>query len=155
MFSTAQDAYVRNVVEVMRIKGYEHYVARTVTETGNNYDLDIVFSKTSITGSSMTSYIISSGIRYQVDTSAYSASAGSHARVVTGTYNGTYTVPVYEFVYSNASFSSSTAVQPDVRFLSGVQSENTLNISMLVMFGFFAVVTVLILNFTSNLLKGK
>lgn len=124
MFSAVQETYVKSLIEVMRDKGYSNYIARTITETGNNYKLDIIFSQTVITGSNLTSYSITNGIRYQVDSSAFSQN-NNHARVSTSTFSGAYTVPVYEFVYTNAEFTSSTLVQPDIRHLGGVQSQAT------------------------------
>ena len=121
MFSAVEIQYLQALVETMRGQGYKYYIARTVTESGNDFDLEVVFSAKEITAAGMYQYQVRDGVRYRVDSSGSSTNNRS-ARVDVGTANGNYSVPVWEHVYTNAVFDGSI-LQPDVRELGGVTHE--------------------------------
>lgn len=101
-------------------QGYEHYIAYSNTildyYTIVPPDLYIIFSTENITASSAYNYIIPSGsIRYIIRTPNYSTSqyGVNTARIVTENFSGNLSINVYEHVYSNAEYSSTT-IQPDI-----------------------------------------
>ena len=121
MFTQQELEYVKALVETMRGRGYDYYIARTVTENNNAYDFEVVFSDKEITANGLYSYSGCSGVIYRVDSSSGLNNYDSKVQVTT--FSGSYTVPQREFVYSNAVFQGST-IQPDLRELGGVQSES-------------------------------
>ena len=121
MFTAQELEYLNALVETMRGRGYDYYVARTVTESNNSYDFEVVFSDKEITANGLYSYSGCSGVIYRVDSSA--SVNYSDAKVQVSDFFGSYNVPQREFVYSNAVFQGGT-IQPDLRELGGVQSES-------------------------------
>lgn len=128
MFTAVEMDYVSSLVEQMRGQGYLYYIARTVTESGNNYDCELIFSKEEITANGLYSYRVTNGVRYRVDSSGYTIGSGglggnNGPRVSVATYSGTYTFQDTEFCYTNATFSG-YSVQPDLRLKGGKVNEN-------------------------------
>lgn len=122
MFSATELEWVKALIETMRGKGYRYYVAQTVTESNNDTDVIVVFSKSPIVGNSLYSYTVTDGVRYSLDSNGYSSYSGGGARTKVDAYSGTISVSNTEFVYTNAEFSGST-VQPDIRTTGGVTGE--------------------------------
>lgn len=146
MFTQVEMDYVSSLVESMRNEGYCYYVARTVTEYNNQYDCELVFSKEKITANSQTSYTVTNGVKYQVDSSGYTiggsySSGNSGSRVVVSAFSGTYSFAETEFCYTNAEFTGYT-LQPDLRRKGGGVYETTMATAcigaLLVLFMFFA-----------------
>lgn len=122
MFTAQELEYVKALVETMRGRGYDYYIARTVTENNNAYDFEVVFSDKEITANGLYSYSGCSGVIYRVDSS--SGLNNYDSKVQVSSFSGSYTVPQREFVYSNAVFQGGT-IQPDLRELGGKASEGT------------------------------
>lgn len=70
MFTAQELEYLKALVETMRGRGYDYYVARTVNESNNLYDFEVVFSDKEITANGLYSYSGCSGVIYRVDSSA-------------------------------------------------------------------------------------
>ena len=126
MFSTVQKDVLSSLIPVMRKQGYNYYIAYTNTNTDGSWnssavvDLYVVFSSEEITANDMYTYLVPSGaVRYAIRTANYStsSSAVNTDRYVTSDYSGTLTVDVYEHIYTNAEFSTSS-VQPDILYES-------------------------------------
>ena len=120
MFSDAQQGYIASLVASMRDE-YPYYIAYSDFRYGNyeNASIYVIFSKEKIKSRGLYSYEVSSGIKYSLITNNYSSYNTNTARTVVTSFNGgVVTVPVYEFVYTNAEFSTSS-VQPDINKLYG------------------------------------
>ena len=134
MFTAVENEYLRSLVMTMSKKGYNHYLAYTVTdETGNNTaDMMIYFSKTKITGNGLYSYSVPTGsLRYRVDSNGYSQTTNTAARVQVSSAGGTVNIQQYEFVYTNAEYAG-TSIQPDIKKLNGGETfENVQAIGIL------------------------
>lgn len=122
MFSDAQQRYLASLVASMR-DDYPYYVAYSdFKNTG--YDVPqiyVIFCKEKITSSGLYSYSVPQGVKFSVITSNYSSygsSSNSERLSVTAYTGGSLSVPIYEWVYTNAEFSG-VAVQPDVNSLYG------------------------------------
>ena len=48
MLSSLESEYLKGLISVYKSKGYKYYIAHTVTETNNDYDVCIYLSKTEI-----------------------------------------------------------------------------------------------------------
>lgn len=121
MFSAQETQWLQSIIEAMHNQGYKYYLARTVTENNNEYDVLVVFSESPIIGNGLYSYKIVDGVVYSFDSSGYSSYNNNNARVAVSSFNGTYSVAQYEHVYTNAEFSGAT-LQPDIRSLGGANN---------------------------------
>lgn len=118
MFNTAQQEYCDALIPTMYEKGYCYYVAYTNANTGGYYnsepDLYFVFSKEKITANSAYSFTAPQGsLQYIVRSGNYSNNGVNAERVVTNAFSGSFSVDVYEHIYSNAEFAGQT-IQPDI-----------------------------------------
>lgn len=130
MFSDAQQRYIAALVSNMR-DDYPYYIAYSDFRYGSSETASIyvIFSKEKITSRGLYSYEVPAGVRYSLITSNYSSYNTNTARTVVNSFTGgVVNVPVYEFVYTNADFTSSS-VQPDINKLYGgdynAQLQNT------------------------------
>ena len=120
MFSDANQRYIASLVATMRDE-YPYYIAYSDARNGSSDtpSIYIIFTKEKITAEGMYSYEVPAGVKYSIITNNYSSYSTNSARhSVTNWAGGSVTVPVYEFVYTNAEFTGS-AVQPDVNSLYG------------------------------------
>lgn len=120
MFSDAQQRYIASLVATMRDE-YPYYIAYSdyKANSSESPQLYVIFTKDKITAKGMYSYEVPSGVRYALITNNYSSYYTNQARQVVSSYSGgSLSIPVYEFVYTNATFSS-YSVQPDINSLYG------------------------------------
>lgn len=120
MFSDAQQGYIAALVASMRDE-YPYYIAYSDFKNGdyNNASIYVIFCKDKIKSNGLYSYAVGAGVKYALITNNYSSYQNNTARTVVTSFNGgTVTVPVYEFVYTNASFSNTT-LQPDINKIYG------------------------------------
>ena len=120
MFSDAQQGYIASLVASMRDE-YPYYIAYSDFRYGDyeNASIYVIFSKEKIISRGLYSYEVSSGIKYSLNTYNYSSYNNNTARTLVTSFNGgVVTVPIYEFIYTNAEFSGSS-VQPDINKLYG------------------------------------
>ena len=120
MFTDAQQRYIAALVSNMR-DDYPYYIAYSDFRYGDyeNASIYVIFSKEKITSRGLYSYEVPSGVRYALITNNYSSYNPNSARTVVNSFaGGVVTVPVYEFVYTNADFTGSS-VQPDINKLYG------------------------------------
>lgn len=120
MFTDSQQGFVASLVANMRDE-YPYYIAYSDFKNGS-YDspsIYVIFTKEKITARGLYSYEVSAGVKYSLITSNYSSYNTNTARTVVNSFvGGIVAVPVYEFVYTNADFASSS-VQPDINKLYG------------------------------------
>lgn len=121
MFSDAQQRFIASLVSSMR-KEYPYYLAYSDFRS-SGYDVPqiyVLFSADPITASSPYRYVVPQGVKYSVITGNYSSYNSSNTdRISVSAYSGgNVSIPVYEWVYSNAEYSGS-AIQPDVNMLYG------------------------------------
>lgn len=105
MFTSVEIDYLKGLINTYFMKGYKYYVARTVTESDNDYDIYVYLSKEKIIASSSSSFVLPEGtLLIKIDSSSrsdgYYSSLGS--RDVLSAYEGTINIDVAEFVYTNA-----------------------------------------------------
>ena len=140
MFSAQELEYIKALIETMRGKGYNYYVAHTVTENNNDSDVVVIFSQEPITGNGLYNFTVTDGIQYTVDSSGYNTYGGGDARTQVSSRSGNISIADTEFIYTNAEYSG-TSLQPDIRTTGGVISEtNQASFYMLTLF--FLVVVV-------------
>ena len=131
MFSTVQQEVVKSIVPTYLAKGYKSYVCYTLTNINSGYgstaqpDLCFVFSKGEITANSGYSYSVPSGsVMLKYRTANYSS--GNYAvntdRIVQTAYSGRLNIDVYEHIYTNAAFSESSVIQPDITIKESVNN---------------------------------
>lgn len=141
MFSTVQTDVLTSLIPVMRRQGYKYYIAYTNTSTSSSWvsnaivDMYVIFSDEEIVANSQYSYTVPAGaVRYAIRTVNYSTSdyGVNTERFVTSTFSGRLSIPVYEHIYTNATFSSS-AVQPDILFSAegGYMYESSVSLNIL------------------------
>jgi len=128
VFSTAQQAYIEALLPTYAKDGYTHYVIYTDNVSNNSFygstdpDLLAVFSKAEITAEDGYNYNVKNdSIIVTVRTGNYSSSnsANNSDRVVVKDYAAQeLTVPVYEHIYTNATFEGHT-LQPNYYLASG------------------------------------
>ena len=120
MFSDAQQGYIAALVANMRDE-YPYYIAYSDFRYGNyeTASIYVIFSKEKITSRGLYSYEVPAGVKYSLIINNYSSYNTNSARTVVNSFSGgVVSVPVYEFVYTNADFTSSS-VQPDINKLYG------------------------------------
>lgn len=122
MFTQQELDFIKALVESMRGQGYDYYIARTVTEDNNSYDVEIVFSTVEIRATGLYGFADCDGVIYRLDSS--SGRSDLNTKLTVSNFSGSYTVPSREFVYTNATFQGGT-IQPDIRQLGGKASEGT------------------------------
>jgi hypothetical protein len=119
MFSTAQQQIIDELVPSYMAQGYKSYIVYTLTNTDGYYsnkpDLCFIFSKTDIVGTSAYEYMAQDSVKILYRTGNYSSGnyADNSDRLSLFNFSGKVSIPVYEHVYTNVSFSSSL-VMPDV-----------------------------------------
>jgi hypothetical protein len=121
MFTQQELEFIKALVESMRGQGYDYYIARTVTEDNNSYDVEIVFSTVEIRATGLYGFADCDGVIYRLDSS--SGRSDLNTKLTVSNFSGSYTVPSREFVYTNATFQGGT-IQPDIRQLGGKLSES-------------------------------
>ena len=107
MFSETEYTYIKNLVITHVLKGeYNYYVCYTETDISGNYNTDTddvhcIFTKEKITSSNNT-FRIQNGLKVSIDSNQASRNANNGRRFAFTESNGTVSVPIYEFIYSNA-----------------------------------------------------
>lgn len=124
MFSAQELEWIKALIETMRQKGYNNYVAHTITENNNDIDVAIYFSQQPITGNSLYNFTITGGLKYTLDSNGYNSYGSNEARTKVSNYSGDIDVSRTEFVYTNAEYTG-TSIQPDIRYSGGVLSETS------------------------------
>lgn len=126
MFSTAQTEILQSLVPTLSADGYKYYVAYTNAQYSGYYnsdpDLYAVFAKEPIEATAAYTYTVpAGGVQYAIRSGNYSSSssANNSERITVQDFSGTLRVNVYEHIYTNAEFSTGTAVMPDINFRGG------------------------------------
>ena len=136
MWSEIYHDYVEELVLTNRAE-YPYYVAHTCSYWGTSSSASqpsfkVYFSKEPITASSLYSY------RFTGDSVCYSVVGGnasttySGARVTVTNYSGNLTINNYEFIYSNAEYSTQT-VMPDIIATNAVTQAHFDGVSLIVL----------------------
>ena len=126
MFSTAQNELLSSLVPTLAADGYKYYVAYTNNDNSGYYysdpDLYVVFSKEPIEVTGTYTYLIPEGaMQYSIRSGNYSSSSSANngERITVQDFSGMLRVDVYEHIYTNAEFSTGSAVMPDINFRGG------------------------------------
>lgn len=122
MFSAQELEWVKALIETMREKGFNYYVAQTVTSNNNDIDVMVYFSKQPIIGNSLYNFTVNGGVVYSLDSSGYYSNDTNESRTKVLPFSGNLVVARTEFVYTNAEYIGST-LQPDIRQCGGVINE--------------------------------
>lgn len=136
MWSDSYRDYVLQLVESNRGE-YPYYIAHTCTYWGINNTsslpaFKVYFSKQPITATGLYSYVLPS------DSMVYSVVGGSannnyHSqRVTTSQYSGRLDVDNFEFIYSNAEYSSNS-IQPDILATNNVSQAHFDGVSLILL----------------------
>lgn len=131
MFSQVEIDYIKSLVNVYRDKGYMYYLAHTVTERNNEYDICIYFSKEEIDASTDEIFNINNALVIYIDSSSRNDNNNSsiHTRdlISNSNFSGTVRVNTAEFIYTNAVCNYTETmfcINPDI-LQSGVTSYNS------------------------------
>ena len=158
MLTSAESEYIRGLISVYQSKGYQYYMCHTVTENNNNYDVCIYFSKEEIKAIDNNIYSISNGIRIYVDSSSrtynYQTGYSDTPRTLLYNFNGTVTVNIAEFIYTNAIVDyslSSYVVNPDIMMSAATNySINKIDVTLLCL-----IVIILLFSFIRSIFRIK
>ncbi|MCI8999560.1 MAG: hypothetical protein HFJ26_01170 [Clostridia bacterium] len=120
MLSSLESEYLKGLISTYKLKGYGYYLAHTVTENNNDYDVCVYFSKSKIKAIDQNIFSIENGLKIYIDSSSRSYNTSYNTpRVVLAdnNFNATISVNVAEFVYTNSilGYSEETYVlNPDI-----------------------------------------
>lgn len=118
-FSTAQLDILEPLVADMRDMGYEYYLCHQnlMSDTANDFDMIVYFSKDTIYGTGMYTYTIPTGSVAYYIRSGNASSYGNQGIRMSVDDNidiiVNYEVPIYCHISTNATFMSQTSIQPD------------------------------------------
>ena len=156
MFTAVENEYLKGLLNVYKEQGYKYYVAHTVTETDNNYDMYVYLSKEKITSSSPTTFnLADNSIVIYIDSSSRndnSYNPSIHTRDILYVYSGELKVNLAEFIYTNAEVSYTlidNSLNPDI-LLSGANSYDNKLFSYGLM---FIVVSIFLYMFIKSILR--
>ncbi len=128
MFSQVEIDYIKSLVNVYKCRGYMYYLAHTVTERNNEYDICIYLSKEEIVASTDEIFKVNNGLVVYVDSSSRNDNNSSsiHSRDVlsNSNFSGTVRINTAEFIYTNSVCNYTETmfcINPDI-LQSGVTS---------------------------------
>lgn len=128
MFTAVESDYLKGLLNVYREQGYKYYVAHTVTESDNVYDMYVYLSKDEIISTSPSDFELSdNSIVIRIDSSSRndnSYNSSTHSRDTLFHYHGDLSVNLAEFIYTNSNVSYSLidkSLNPDI-LISGVNN---------------------------------
>lgn len=119
-FSTAQLDILEPLVADMRDRGYEYYLCHQniMSNTSNDFDLIIYFSKDEIFGTGLYTYTVPSGsVCYYIRSGNASSYNNTGIRFSVDENVDlilNYEVENYNHISTNATFMSQAAIQPDL-----------------------------------------
>lgn len=150
MWSDSYRDYVKQLV-ISNREEYPYYIAHTCTYWGGtSYDqpnFKVYFSKEPITATSLYSYTLAAdSICYSVIGSNGNTNYHS-ARTTVSNVSGNVTVNNYEFIYSNAEYSTNS-IQPDILATNNVTRVDYQGISAII-------ITVLLGVIVFNMFRGR
>lgn len=119
MFSTTQMDVMRPLIADMRKDGYLYYLAHSNQLSGvsNDYDVIIYFSKDEIFATDMYTYTVPrDSLKYSLKTGNASTNNTSSRITITkvGTNQTAMNIPSYQHISTNATFTSTGYIQPDL-----------------------------------------
>ena len=156
MFTQVETDYLKSLINFYKKQGYDYYLAHTVTENYNNYDMCIYFSKEEIKASTDNTFSIKNAIVINIDSSGrndnnnYSTSARDI--ISNSNYSGSLLVHPAEFIYTNAILdyeAVSFCINPDI-LESGVNSYNNNLFSLSIL---FLLTLILLYHFIHDLIR--
>lgn len=158
MFTSVEVDYLKGLLNTYASRGYKYYVAHTVTETDNNYDMLVYLSKNEITSSRPNTFNIpDNSIVISIDSSSRndnSYNPSVHSRDILGFYHGNLEVNIAEFIYTNSDVTyelTTNVINPDI-LMSASDSYNNKLIDYSLL---FIVISIFIYMFIRSLLRLK
>lgn len=136
MLTQIEHDYCKSLVDTYYSKGYKYYLIHTITDTNNNYDVCIYFSKTEISGLNDNYFFIDHGLRIYLDSSSKNYNY-SGSRDTVDSFSGNVTIDVAEFIYTNAKTEynySLIPVNPDIMVDYSYNNINFCLVFLLVIF---------------------
>lgn len=157
MFTQVEENYILALINSYKKDGYNYYLAHTVTETDNNYDIYIYFSKEEIVAISNNIFDLSNCICVRIDSSSrndnsYNTSTHSRSSIINSNYSDVLTINQAEFIYTNAKCTydkTSIVVNPDIT----MQSSNSLTSIHFMGMCVFVLVATFLYRFIINILR--
>lgn len=136
MWSDSYKEYVKSLVESNRGE-YPYYVAHTCTYWGvsNSSSLPsfkVYFSKDPITATDIYTYVLSDNSMVYSVVGGNATSNYHNQRVTTSSYSGTLVINDYEFIYSNAEYST-RSIQPDILATTNVTQSHFDGVSLIIL----------------------
>lgn len=116
MFSTAELDYIKALINSYSASGYKYYLCHTITESNNDNDFCIYFSKEEIKANNHNSFSVKDALIIYVDSSNYYNTTNSKVQFV-NYYTGDVNISVKEYIYTNAKVTfeyTSYALNPDI-----------------------------------------
>lgn len=110
MLTAVESDYIKNLILTYRKMGYDKYLCHTITDSSNDYDICIYFSKNGIEAVTDTYYDVTNGIKVLIDSSSKSSHNYDAYKVSVG-FNGFVNIDRAEFVYTNASLIEGYAIE--------------------------------------------
>ena len=136
MWSDSYKEYVKSLVESNRGE-YPYYVAHTCTYWGvsNSSSLPsfkVYFSKDPITATDIYTYVLSDNSMVYSVVGGNATSNYHNQRVTISSYSGTLVINDYEFIYSNAEYST-RSIQPDILATTNVTQSHFDGVSLIIL----------------------
>lgn len=136
MWSDSYKEYVKSLVESNRGE-YPYYVAHTCTYWSYDSSADmpsfkVYFSKDPITATDIYTYILSDNSMVYSVIGSNASRNYSDQRVTTSSYSGTLVINDYEFIYSNAEYST-RSIQPDILATTNVTQSHFDGVSLIIL----------------------
>lgn len=117
MLTQVEKDYLISLINTYKKQGYKHYMAHTVTENNNDYDICVYFSKNDIVAINDNYFDIGTNALKILINSSSRSNYDSVDRDNVSSFNGNVTIPEYEFIYTDAKAEysiSSLCVNPDI-----------------------------------------
>lgn len=110
MLSSVEIDYIKSLILTYRKMGYSKYLCHTITDSSNDYDICIYFSKNGIEAISDSYYDVTDGIKILIDSSSKSNHNYDDYKISVG-FSGFINIDRAEFIYTNASLVEGYSVE--------------------------------------------
>lgn len=141
MFSAIESEYIKSIISSYMNNGYKYYIAHTITETNNPYDIALIFTNDKVEAICDYIYFVKNAVIIYIDSSNrndnnYSLSVHNREYIYRGSFTGSYEIHEAEFVYSNIPVSydiTGTVLNGDI-MTSGLINKQSFDLSFITVF---------------------
>lgn len=155
MFTAVEFDYLKSIINTYISQGYKYYVAHTITENNNDYDLCIYFSKNEIIATTNSRFIIPDGsIVVYVDSSSRNDNnfnPSVHSRTSLNYFHGQLSINIAEFIFTNANNEyvlTTDVLNPDIIYNVNTFENRSINYAIL-----FVLIAIFLFNFIKSILR--